>query len=151
MFEMFERLRILYHANKIARVIAIDPIASHDSADRNARMAQNIVTVVPKADGLVIALTGGLHAQKTNIIVPNGRWPLTASLMPKAHTVTLMMMGDAGTAWVCFETCGPHPIGEPRDKRRGVKITPMTAGFPFDGTLEIGSGTSASPPWINTK
>lgn len=151
MFEMFDRLRVLYHAKKITGVVAIDPIVSNDSADRNAKMARNLLAIKVRADGLVLTLIGGLHAQKADIIVPSGRWPSTASLMPKDRTVTLMMMGDAGTAWVCFEICGSHPIGEPRHKPRGVQITPMTGDFPFDGALEIGSGTSASPPWINAK
>ncbi|TCP96775.1 hypothetical protein C8J46_108153 [Sphingomonas sp. PP-F2F-A104-K0414] len=150
-FDMFDRLRIFYRANKIARVVAIDPIVSNGSADRNAQMAKNLLAIEPKVNGLVLALMGGLHAQKTDIIVPSGRWPSTASLLPKDYTVTLMMVGGAGSAWVCFETCGPQPIGEPRDKPRGVEVQPVTADFPFDGFLEIGSGTSASPPWNNAK
>ncbi|WP_374944448.1 hypothetical protein [Sphingomonas sp.] len=147
MLAMFERLRAMRQAGQIARVVAFDPVVSSGSADRNARMAANLVRVDPGVRGIVLTLVGGLHAQKSMLTFGGQTYPAAASLLPGDRTVSLMMIGDAGTAWVCYDTCGAQPIGSARTQTRGIRMQ-RDAGVPFDGIFDLGETTTSSPPVV---
>lgn len=151
MLAMIERLRIMKRARRIARVVAFDPDVSESSADRNALMAKNLRAIDPGRGGVVLVLVGGLHAQKSEIRFGPEPYPAAAQLLPREATVSLMMLGDVGTAWVCMEAeqCGVTPVGAPRKEPRGISMMPAPDGS-FDGILDMGRPLTASPPAVGT-
>ena len=143
---LLKRLRSMHRAGIIKAVIAVDPVISRSSADRNRLLAENVGAIAPGPQGVVVVLIGGLHAQKRNIVTPSGTYPAMAQLLPTFKTVSFVVRSNGGTAWTCFgpADCGPHEADESRHEARGVRKADRD--LPFDGTIEVGTAATPSYP-----
>jgi hypothetical protein len=86
-------------------------------------MAEALATPsIPNA--LTIVLTGNVHACKGTLPgVPS--YPLMASFLPPAVTVSLLVIDRGGEAWNCQEgICGPHRLTPRKGNERRITLSP---------------------------
>jgi hypothetical protein len=95
-------------------------------------------------DATVVTLVGNMHAGRTETGFSNRFMPMAAHL-PTEQTVSLIATGTGGEAWNCQQNgCGPHENRGPPGTRR-VELEPQFGGA-YDGLLQLGVETTASPP-----
>ncbi len=145
-FALLNRLRTMRHSKIVDRIIAIDPVVSSSSSERNRLLAENVSAIPTRDNGVVLTLIGGLHAQKRAITTPDGTYPAMAQLLTPSRTLTFVVRSNGGTAWTCFgpADCGPHEADEMRHVIRGIR--PADPDMPFDGTIEVGTAATPSYP-----
>lgn len=149
-FRLFETLRQMRSAGRIASVVAFQPTgftAQPTAADYEKAMAE-LVRAAARSDTTVVALVGNVHAMRTEVPRQGGYLPMAAHL-PAEATVTLNALGEGGESWACTGqpvVCGVSP-GRPsgRTRTRAVELTP-DAQAPYSGMLHLGTATTASPP-----
>jgi hypothetical protein len=151
MLMLLEGLRALKLKGQISEVVAFDDTRAGESdAQGEQRMASALIAAADRrANALVIALTGNLHASK-KLIAEFGSYPLMAMLLPAAQTVSLLVTDKGGEAWNQIEDrCGPHKQDSSGGARRGIVLSESAAPIPgFDGVLSTGLTSSASFPAI---
>jgi hypothetical protein len=151
MLMLLEELRALKLQGIVAGVVAFSQAQEGDSdAEREERMASALLSAAKRnPNALVIALTGNVHACKKTL--PEiGPYPLMASFLPSAETVSLFVTDWGGEAWTCDGTgCGPHRFGSAGALNRGITLSQSASPLPgFDGVLSTGLKATASSPAI---
>lgn len=94
-------------------------------------------------DALVMVLTGNVHACKGKL--PEiGPYPLMASFLPAAATVSLLV-DLGGESWNCQgDGCGPHKLDSSGGSPREISLSATVAPFPgFDRVLATGRRATA--------
>lgn len=144
---LFERLRVLKRAGRIAGVVAADVRSRAAMAGpRDAAMARAWQAIPVAGDGVVLALVGNLHAMRTSWTFAGRTIETAGSLMPRAQTMTVNVMGLGGTAWTCQDDgCAPHAAGDARFAKAGIAATTDPA-IPYDAMYELGVPTTAALP-----
>ena len=147
-FRLFETLRQWKAAGRIAGVVAMQPSnfsARPTPAEYEKAMA-DLVAAAAGPDAIVLALTGNVHARRSEVPWGDRYLPMAAHL-PRESTVTLDVWSAGGEAWNCTgpTTCGPNPLqGPPNARARGVELG--AAGDAYSGVLHLGAPATASPP-----
>ena len=151
MLTLLEELRALKLEGVVSGVVAFSQ-AQPDApdAEREERMASVLLSAAKRnPNALVIALTGNVHACKKTL--PEiGAYPLMASFLPSAATVSLFVTDRGGEAWTCDGTgCGPHRLDSTGALNRGIALSQGASPLPgFDGVLSTGLKATASSPAI---
>jgi hypothetical protein len=151
MLMLLEELRALKLQGIVSGVVAFSH-ARPDApdAEREERMASVLLSAAKRnPNALVIALTGNVHASKKTL--PEiGSYPLMASFLPSAETVSLFVTDRGGEAWTCDGTgCGPHSFASTGALNRGITLSQSASPLPgFDGVLSTGLKATASSPAI---
>ncbi len=146
MLDLIERLRLLARSRPL-RIVAFDtPVfEKYEPGLRDRLMGTDLRRVVPTPGGLVIVYVGSAHAAKGTVPAGPKPYRAAADYLPADRTVSLLMLGNGGQAWNCQERCGVHASGNERDRKRGVDMLRAPDGS-YDGLLELGMRTTASPP-----
>ena len=146
MFRLVEWLRTQHAAGRVSRVVAFDADMSEGGGDRERQMAASIQAIKLSTSGLVIVLTGTFHARKTRDDTRAQYQPMGA-LLPPSSTVSLRITANGGSSWNCWKDgCGIHLITRESDEsRKLIELKPTTDGS-YDGTINLGSSTTPSPP-----
>ena len=157
-FRLFDRLRQMHHAGTVKRVVAFqDDRPDRDQPGDQGPYEMRLAAIVHDAatpGATVLALVGNLHARKTEVDPGQRPFMPMASHLPAGETLTLNALGNGGTAWNCIgpttpPACGAHPDhGSLAPARRGVALQPVDGGA-YDGVLNLGTETTASPPERN--
>lgn len=142
-------LRDLKREGLISRIIAFSVTKAGDTASkREERMALALVSAARgNPNSLTIALTGNVHARK-NKGAEVGPYPLMASFLPGAETVSLFVTDQGGEAWNCQgDGCGPHKLSSSGGVQRQIKLSATASPLAgFDGVLSTGLHATASEP-----
>lgn len=147
---LFERLRELHKEGRVARVVAFqDNKTPYDPSGGQTPYEEHLAAVVKSAaepGATVMVLVGNLHARKTEVDFGRPFMPM-ASLLPNKETLTLNAIGNGGMAWNCRQDgCGPNASPSPAaPTARGVTLRSQLNGA-YDGVLNLGVPTTASPP-----
>ena len=114
--------------------------------DNENSMAEAVKDASEKwPDALILAYSGGLHAQKTMSPIDK-ELPLAASQLPLGEVASVDVEGQAGTAWACLaDGCGVHSFGGDKHARGVVTDSPPEG---FDAVAYTGQPNSASPPAV---
>ena len=147
MLALLQALRSYKRKGLISDIVAFADTSPQDSpAQGEKHMAEALATAsIPNA--LTIVLTGNVHACKGTL--PDvASYPLMASFLPPAETVSLFVIDRGGEAWNCQEgICGPHRLTPRNGNKRGITLSPAASPFPgYDGVLSTGIKSTASPP-----
>ncbi len=147
---MFEYLRLLHKAGKVAGLRAFDKAAGgSDSRDRNIVMAERLRLIAHETNGLILILVGNVHASRTPLRMgPDDVVRPAAFLLPDIQRIAVGITSPGGTAWGCRrEGCriyndgsgptGPSSITWHREPDRR-----------FDATYDLGKPVTASVPAI---
>jgi hypothetical protein len=147
--QMFERLRHLKQAGRIAGVVASDVGRSTPSGQaRDASMAKAWTAISAADNGLILALVGNVHAMRKAYVLPELTIVTAGSLMPVARTTTVNVVGNGGKAWNCQQNgCSGHDNGVPRHAVNGI-VYSDDADRRWDVTYELGIPTTAALPAI---
>lgn len=145
MLELLEDLRVLKREGVVSGVVAFSATRAGNSAgDWEERMASALLRAAAR-DALVVALAGNLHACKARL--PEIPYPLMASLLPPAATISLLAVDRGGEAWNCQSgTCGPHKVSGSGGTTRGIAFGGSSAIPGYDGILSTGRYATASTP-----
>ena len=149
MLALLEDLRALKLGGVVSRVVAFSATRRGETAAKGEeRMASALLAAArrrPKA--LVIALTGNVHACKKTI-AEVGSYPLMASFLPNAETVSLFATDRGGEAWNCQDDgCRPHSLSSSGGFQREIRLSPGASPLPgYDGVLSTGMAATASSP-----
>ena len=124
MLALLKRLRNLKREGVVSGVVAFAVSGTAEApAIGEKQMALALLSAAErKADALVIALTGNLHA--FNVAAPEyAPYALMASFLPAANTISLAITDLGGQAWNCQDgTCGPHTIDSSGGATRGLSL-----------------------------
>lgn len=146
MLRLLDTLRRMKRAGTIAAVRYTD-VGANENGDRDATMAAAWRALPVAGDGIVLALTGNVHAMRVPEKRPAFTMVTAASLLPPEQTVTINVMGNGGAAWGCQrDGCGPHANGRPRTAATGIR--PQRAEAPWHLVYELGRPTTVSPPAV---
>ncbi len=148
MLLLLRQLRALKLEGAISSVVAFSITRPGETAAQGEERMASALLAVPKQtpNALVIALTGNVHAcKKTLAEIP---YPLMASFLPSATTISLFVADIGGEAWTCQgDLCKPHPFGSSHRVQRGVDLKPALSPLPgYDGVLSTGLPATASRP-----
>jgi hypothetical protein len=151
MLMLLEELRALKLQGIVSGVVAFSQAQpGAPDAEREERMASVLLSAAKRNPyALVIALTGNVHACKKTL-AEIGSYPLMASFLPSAETVSLFVTDRGGEAWTCDGSgCGPHSFGSAGALNRGIALSQSASPLPgFDGVLSTGLKATASSPAI---
>jgi len=151
-FRLFETLRQMRHAGRIASVVAFEPwrFETQPTPDEYEKAMADLVQAAGQSGATVLALVGNIHAMRTEVQWQGGYMPMAGHL-PPAATVTLNLVADGGESWNCQggpDSCRANASpGPPQPHQRGVELS-ADNGEPFSGVLYLGSSTTASPPQL---
>lgn len=149
MLMLLEELRAFKLEGLISGVVAFSDAHQDESgAIREERMASVLLAAASRHPGaLVIALTGNIHACKKTL-PEYASYPLMASFLPSAETLSLFVADRGGEAWTCSGTeCGPHSYDSSGGLERGIILSPGASPLPgYDGVLSTGLKATASSP-----
>ena len=152
-FAMFDKLRQMHLGGRVSHVVAFQDVDTRDPPNvGQGPYDERLAEIVRAAGGLgatVVTLVGSAHARKTEANFGKPFMPM-ATHLPTDQTLTLYADGNGGTAWFCNgptpANCGPHVVGTAGEPaRRGVVLQPVMDGA-YDGLLNLGVVTTASPP-----
>lgn len=149
---MLDRFRRMKRSGRITGVLGFDTGRSTSSEQtRDAAMAK-AWTAIPAADnGIILALTGNIHAMRTPFVRPNRTIVTAGSLMPPTRTITVNVVGNGGKAWTCqSDGCGEHANGPPRAASAGILYSDKV-DHAWGATYELGRPTTAAAPAIPVK
>lgn len=144
---MLDRLRRMKLAGRITGVLGFDIGRSTLSGQtRDAAMAK-AWTAIPAADnGIILALTGNIHAMRKALVRPNRTIVTAGSLMPPTRTITVNVVGNGGKAWTCqSDGCGEHANGPSRAASAGI-LYGDKVDRAWGATYELGRPTTAAAP-----
>jgi hypothetical protein len=146
---LFERLRVMKHQHMIAGVRAFDvPEASAEPRERNAAMADRLTALAPRPDQLVMVLVGNFHAIRHPLERAGKTIVPAAALLPRERTMTVNVVGNGGTAWICQQGgCGPHDYGGDPKASAGVALVP-DADSRWDAVYMLGASVTAAVPAV---
>jgi hypothetical protein len=146
MLQFLDWLRVQRRLGRVRNVVAFDAGDSHGNADRNAKMTAALAALPLGTTGLAVALTGSYHARRTMPVENGAQVPVPGAALPRGATVSIVIRSRGGTAWACLrEGCGIHSVGPGGGSKRGLAMQPTPDGL-YDGTLDLGTGETASPP-----
>jgi hypothetical protein len=152
MLTLLEELRALKLKGVVAAVVAFSQGQEGEpDANREESMASALLSAAKRhPNALVIALTGNVHACKSKSPAGIASYPLMASFLPSAETVSLFVTDRGGEAWNCHGTsCGPHSLDSTGGLNRGITLSQKASPLPgFDGVLSTGLRATASSPAI---
>lgn len=115
---------------------------------RDAAMAKAWTAMPAAGNGIILALTGNIHAMRRAFVRPNQMIVTAGSLMPPTRTMTVNVVGSGGKAWTCqSDGCGEHANGPPRTAEAGMLYSDK-ADHPWGATYELGRPTTAAAPAI---
>jgi hypothetical protein len=152
MVELFERLRILHIAGRVAGVVAITPELREAPASTEAYEAMMALEIsrASRNGFTTLVLTGNVHASRTPVVWGEQYLPMAGHL-PRPLTVTFDITGNGGETWACSGSpiiCGPMDNGHISDRfARGVELS-ADEGEMFSGVLYLGQPTTISPPAV---
>jgi hypothetical protein len=151
MLLLLKELRAFKLKGLISGIVAFaDTFPEESAAQGEKRMAAALQVAANKnPDALVIVLVGNVHACKGTL--PDvGPYPLMASFLPAAETVSLFVTDRGGEAWNCQGgVCGPQKLGSGGGNERGITLSPGASPLPgYDGVLSTGLKATASSPVI---
>jgi hypothetical protein len=151
MFRLLEQLRSMHKCGRVKAVIAFQPVKKSPDAreDYEKDMAKLIAAKKPKG-AMTLVLVGNVHAMRTEFERPNFRYLPMAGHLPKAETLAFNIISDGvSSMWACMgpeAKCGPNTFGREGIKNpRGVTLT-SESDQPYDGTVFLGTSTTASVP-----
>jgi hypothetical protein len=151
MLTLLRELRLFKERGLISGVVAFaDTLPRESAAQGENRMAAALQAAARKNPAaLVIVLTGNVHACK-GTLPDAGGYPLMASFLPAAETVSLFVTDKGGEAWNCQGGgCGPHTLHPSGGDERGVNLSPAAFPLPgYDGVLSTGVKATPSSPAI---
>ena len=147
--QLFERLRVMKRQHMIVGVHAFDvPDASAEPRERNAAMADRLAALAPHPDQLVMVLVGNFHAIRHPLERAGKTILPAAALLPRARTITVNVVGNGGTAWICQQDgCGPHEYGNDPKAEAGIALVP-DADSRWDAFYMLGATVTAAVPAI---
>lgn len=151
MLILLEELRTLKLEGVVSGIVAFSQTQQGESDGKGEeRMASALLSAANlHPNALVIALTGNVHACKKTL--PEiGSYPLMASFLPSAETVSLFVTDRGGEGWTCQSNgCGPHSFHSSRGLKRGITLSQSALPLPgYDGVLSTGLKATASSPAI---
>ena len=146
---LFEQLRVLRHAGKVASVRAFDaPSDNSDKRDRNAAMADRLKHIADETSGLVLVLVGNIHAMRVPLVRPAMTIYPAASLLPDGARMSVNVDGDGGAVWNCrLEGCHVYDDGPGPAHRAGI-IFDTAPDRRFDATYQLGKPFTAALPAV---
>ena len=152
MFALFEGLRGMVQAGKVARVVAFIP-ALDGPYPGPEKYEAAMADAVRNAGGpgvTVLVFTGNVHAMRVPVPWGSKYMPMAGHL-PRESTVTLDIMSTGGESWACSGEpmiCGPMKIGgDNGDWRRGV-VLHGEEDARYSGAVHLGVPTNASAPMV---
>jgi len=149
-FRLFETLRQMRQAGRIASVVAFQPshFDRHPTPVEYEKAMAERVRAAGQSGAIVLALTGNVHAMRTEVPWQGGYLPMAGHL-PSEATVTLNLVAEGGESWNCqggADSCRAHASpGPPQPHQRGV-VFGAGDNEPFSGVLYLGVPSTASPP-----
>lgn len=151
MLTLLEQLRALKLRGVVSGVVAFSVAfdGSESPSRGEERMASALLAAANRyPDALVIALVGNVHACKKTPAELGVSYPLMASFLPSAETVSLLVTDRGGEAWNCQGgACGPHKLGSSGGVRREIALSQSASPLPgYDGALSTGRKATASFP-----
>lgn len=148
MLDLLERLRVLRQRGAIAGVVLFQPSGGPlgGQAEREVEMARILQSAATSPNSIVLALVGNVHAMRGAFVRPGVSFMPAAGHLPDQNTISLDARGNGGAAWNCAPECGVHDRGPSRtEAARGVVLDAALRPS-FDGLLNLGAPTTASPP-----
>jgi hypothetical protein len=147
MLSFIDAVRKLHHRGKVEGIVAFDPYISMGSDNRNREMAVVLRSARRDNGEIMIVLTGRFHARKIPEVSDSKTYLTMVPFLPKANTVSLDAVGSgSGTGWFCArEGCGTNAIPGKHTGPRRVVMRASEDGA-YDGVIDLGIPTSASPP-----
>lgn len=151
MLRLLVSLRELRKLQPGLRVVAFDaPYAGQPSAAaRDEALGHALLSLRPtKPNGLVLILTGNLHAMQA----PQRGYDLAAMYLPPKEILSLEVTDRGGESWAESTEggCGPWEGGVPdKDAKRpyGIFLDPSLAPYgKVDGILSLGTPLTPSAP-----
>ena len=145
---LIDTLRLLRQARLIDGVVLFQPSgkALTGPEEREVAMARNLEAASLDSKTLTLVLVGNVHAMRSRFVRPTFSYLPAAGHLPAEATITLDVRSNGGAAWNCIPECGPHERGPARlQAKRGVLLDPAMKPR-FDGLLDLGLQTTASPP-----
>ncbi|WP_145206829.1 hypothetical protein [Sphingobium sp. B2] len=151
MLGLFDWLRRNVQAGRIRNVVAFSGSSVNGDAsvnidaDSNRQMAENLRAAQAANGGVVIALTGAVHAQKIEYTDTKRPFAPAAMLLPRDGTISILIEGEGGTTFNCEDQgCHIYPVAARPHVARALTMKPAEPGF--DGVLELGKPETASNP-----
>jgi len=152
MLMLLEDLRALKLGGAVSGIVAFSVWRLGETAAKGEkRMASALLAAARRhPNALVIALTGNVHACK-KMLPGVGSYPLMASFLPSAETVSLFVTDRGGEAWNCQgDGCRSHKLSSSGGLQREIKLSPSASPLPgYDGVLSTGLHATASPPALH--
>ena len=150
MLRLLLSLRELHSRHHDLKVVAFDaPYTGTAPGARDEALGYALLSLRPaKPNGMVLILTGNLHAMKGS----KRSYDLAAMYLPPKEILSLEVTDRGGTTWSesLEDGCGPHKGGVPdKDTNRphGIFLDPNLAPFgKVDGVLSLGVPLTPSAP-----
>lgn len=149
-FQLFEALRRLYQADRIAGVFAFQPVSDMGSAGAYEKAMGDTVRKLAGAGKLVIALVGNVHAMRTPVAFAGPAYMPMAGTLPRTASLSALLVSEGGEQWACMslDACGVSRIGKPAEAHARKAIRKEGASSPYALKIFLGSPATASPPEI---
>ncbi|MDZ3832571.1 MAG: hypothetical protein U0S50_12270 [Sphingopyxis sp.] len=147
---MLERFRLMRRAGLVAGVSCFDVSgrAPHEGT-RDFAMAQAWQSVAAPDDALILILVGNVHAMRRPFALTERTIETAGSLLPRARTMTVNVVGNGGTAWNCrADGCGVNGNGPPRSAAAGIRFS-ASSDDRWDAIYELGLPTTAAEPALD--
>jgi len=130
------------------RLIIPDALPGVSPGDYEASMANNVQKIADlNGNGLILVLTGNVHARKEMMSVGEKKYSFAADTLPPGEIFSVLLSGGSGTAWLCSnDGCGIHEYGQGKPLHRSVVFDHIPAGY--DAVVNLGGAITASPPAI---
>jgi hypothetical protein len=146
--DLLARLHTLRMAGadiSIATVPGIEPPWSQDAWARSIAASWDHAS--RGGSRLVLASVGRNEARKTVYSIPQGRFRPAAANLPAGATLSILIVGEGGTAWNCeaADDCKPHAVLPYPAVPRGLVLRSLEDGA-YDGLASTGGPWTASPP-----
>ncbi len=146
MLRLIDHLRTLYQARRLVRVVLFDADSISGASDRDRQMARALRAIDVGDDGLIVVLTGGLHAKKRAVPAIESGYVPAAAMLPRSKTISLVMSDNGGAAWNCTDNgCGVNDDGLRRSALRRITVSRKVQAT-YDGVFELGTRVTPSPP-----
>jgi len=150
MLRLLVSLRELHRLHPDLKVVAFDaPYTGTAPGARDEALGHALLSLRPtKPNGLVLILTGNLHAMQAS----KRGYDLAAMYLPPKEILSLEVTDRGGESWSQDATdgCGPFKGGvgdKDAEKPYGIFLDPSLAPFgKVDGVLSLGVPLTASAP-----
>ena len=149
-FQLFDNLRRLYKAGRIAGVFAFQPVTDIESAGEYEKVMGLNVRKLSEGGNLVLALVGNVHAMRTPVSFSGPAYMPMAGTLPKNGVVSALLVSNGGDQWACTSPteCGVSMVGKPEEAQSKKAIRNERPSSPYSVKIYLGSQATASPPEI---